>query len=498
MVKKTKIVATISDKNCEPEFLRALHEAGMDVVRLNTAHQTHQDALKVIENIRKVSHKIAILIDTKGPEIRTCPVDAPIKVSYGDVVQIKGAPAHSGSPEGTAVQCCEPSQEVEVEQKGGYDKLVKCMVYVSYPEFVRDVPIGSAILIDDGSIALTVTGKNGDHLVCRVENDGVIDGRKSVNIPSVHVTLPALSEKDKGFIEFAADQDVDFIAHSFVRNREDVLAVQEILDRKSSRAKIIAKIENSEGVENLDEILEHVYGIMIARGDLAVEIPAEKIPLIQKRIVKTCIEKRKPVIVATQMLHSMIKSPRPTRAEVSDVANACFDFVDSLMLSGETANGDYPLESVKMMSKIAAEVESGRQTFLDVPYMHQNKVVAYLAKAAVKASMRLNTRAIIADSMSGDTIRAIAAYRGDNPVYAQIYDKRVVRELALSYGVQADYVNVEENSSELLRKSISDLVRRKHFSPDDLITVLAGHFGVKHGASYIEISSAGSLMDGRC
>ncbi|MBF0376985.1 MAG: pyruvate kinase [Desulfamplus sp.] len=493
MIKKTKIVATISDKNCEPEFLKQLHDAGMDVVRLNTAHQTHAEALKVVENIRKVSDKIAILLDTKGPEIRTCPMDNPITVNYGDVIHIKGLANFND-----ALKSDFPENN---------------LVYVSYPDFVRDVPVGSSILIDDGSLALTVISKNSsqtdhkeqhsscnsqDYLICRVENDGIIYGRKSVNIPSVHVTLPALSEKDKGFIEFAADQDIDFIAHSFVRNRDDVLAVQEILDRRNSRVKIIAKIENSEGVENLEQILDHVYGIMIARGDLAVEIPAEKIPLVQKRIIKTCIEKRKPVIVATQMLHSMIKSPRPTRAEVSDVANACFDFADALMLSGETANGNYPIESVKIMAKIAAEAESGRETFLDVPYMHHNKVVAYLAKAAVKASMRLNTRAIIADSMSGDTIRAIAAYRGDNPIYAQIYDKRVMRELALSYGVQADYVDAENDSSELLRKSIAGLVKRKRFSPESLITVLAGHFGAKHGASYIEISSAGSIMEGKC
>ncbi|MBF0573306.1 MAG: pyruvate kinase [Desulfamplus sp.] len=494
MIKKTKIVATISDKNCEPEFLKQLHDAGMDVIRLNTAHQTHGEALKVIENIRKVSDKIAILIDTKGPEIRTCPMENPIKVNYGDTIYIKGL-----SNFNNALENASPENN---------------LIYVSYPDFARDVPVGSSILIDDGSLALTVTSKNSpqtdelkeqhssykseNYLICRVENNGIIYGRKSVNIPSVHVTLPALSEKDKGFIEFAADQDIDFIAHSFVRNRDDVLAVQEILDRKNSRVKIIAKIENSEGVENIEQILDCVYGIMIARGDLAVEIPAEKIPLVQKKIIRTCIEKRKPVIVATQMLHSMIKSPRPTRAEVSDVANACFDFADALMLSGETANGSYPVESVKIMAKIAAEAESGRETFLDVPYMHHNKVVAYLAKAAVKASMRLNTRAIIADSMSGDTIRAIAAYRGDNPIYAQLYDKRVMRELALSYGVQADYVNAENDSSELLRKSIAGLVKRKQFSPEALITVLAGHFGAKHGASYIEISSAGSIMEGKC
>ncbi len=357
--------------------------------------------------------------------------------------------------------------------------------------------MGSAILIDDGAIAMTVTEKNDDYLVCCVDNNGVLEGKKSVNIPSVHVKLPPLSEKDKGFIKFAADLDVDFIAHSFVRNRKDVLAVQEILDQKKSRIKIIAKIENSEGVDNLNEILEHVYGIMIARGDLAVEIPAEQIPMLQKKMVRTCIEKRKPVIVATQMLHSMIKSPRPTRAEVSDVANACFDYTDALMLSGETANGAYPVEAVRTMAKIAAEVENGRHNFLNVPYMHKNKVVAYLAKAAVKASMRLNTRAIIADSMAGDSIRAIAAYRGDNPVYAQVYDKRVMRELALTFGVQADYVNVESDASEVLRKSIAGLVRRKQFSAETLITLLAGHFGVNHGASYIEISTAGSIMEAK-
>ncbi len=479
MIKKTKIVATISDKNCEPEFLRQLHESGMDVVRLNTAHQTHQEALKVIENVRKVSDKIAILIDTKGPEIRTCPIDTPIKVTYGDVINIKGLHL-DGS--------CKLVEESNEQLSNNIE------IHVSYSEFVRDVPVGSSILIDDGSVALIVIDKNSERLICKVENDGLILGRKSVNIPAVHVNLPSLSEKDRGFIEFAAEQDVDFIAHSFVRNSDDVLAVQQILDRKKSRAKIIAKIENSQGVENLDDILEHVYGIMVARGDLAVEMAAEQIPLIQKKIVKTCIEKRKPVIVATQMLHSMIKSPRPTRAEVSDVANACFDYVDALMLSGETANGDYPVEAVKMMAKIAAEVEFGRKTFLDIPYIHHNKVVAYLAKAAVKASMRLNTCAIIADSMSGDTIRAIAAYRGDNPIYAQIYNKRVVRELALSYGVQAEYVDVENDSSQLLRKSIANLVKRKQFSPDSLVTVLAGHFGVTHGASYIEISTAGSII----
>ncbi len=471
MNRKTKIVATISDRNCEPGFLQELYDAGMDVVRLNTAHQTHDEALKVIENVRKVSDKIAILIDTKGPEIRTCEAEAPLKVAYGDSVRIKGAP----------------------------DELSRGdVICVSHQDFVKDVPVGSSILIDDGYVALAVKEKEGEYLSCVVENDGVIHGRKSVNIPSVHVKLPALSEKDKGFIRFAADNNVDFIAHSFVRHREDVLAVQKILDEKNSPIKIIAKIENSEGVENLDEILESAYGIMIARGDLAVEIPAERIPLVQKAMVKRCIEKRAPVIVATQMLHSMIKSPRPTRAEVSDVANACLDSTDAIMLSGETANGDYPVVAVQTMARIASEVEADRSTFIDTPYDLENKVTGYLAKAAVKASMRLNTEAIVADSISGTTIRAIAAYRGDNPIYAQVYDSQVMRELSLSFGVHADYIDREESTTIPLRKAISRLLDQGRLDDDTLITVLAGHFGASHGASYIEISTAKKMVTRGC
>jgi pyruvate kinase len=311
--RKTKIIATISNLNCHPDFIKRLYTAGINVVRLNTAHMTHDDALEVIENTRKVSGKIGIIIDTKGPEIRTCDTENPLKVEYEDYIRIKGDP---------------------LQKSNGN------IICASYEHFVKDVPIGSSVLIDDGSIALAVMEKDDEYLYCYVENDGVIYGRKSINIPSVHVKLPALSQKDKAFIEFAADNDVDFIAHSFVRSAEDVIAVQNILDKKKSRIKIIAKIENSDGVENLNDILDHAYGVMIARGDLAVEIPTEQIPMIQKQIITTCIEKRKPVIVATQMLHSMINSPRPTRAEVSDVANACLDHTDALMLSGETANGN--------------------------------------------------------------------------------------------------------------------------------------------------------------
>ena len=465
--KKTKIVATISDLNCSPEFIQELYDEGMNVVRLNTAHMDHQGARQVIENTRKVSDKIGILLDTKGPEIRTCKMEAERKVAYGDLIRMKGAPEEVSGPD---------------------------CVNVSYAGFVTDVPVGSSVLIDDGSVALTVVEKDADSLVCKVENDGVIQGRKSINIPSVHVTLPALSDKDKDFIEFAADMDLDFIAHSFVRNAADVLAVQEILDRKNSPMKIIAKIENAEGVNNLDEILDHAYGIMIARGDLAVEIPTEKIPLIQKKMIRTCRERRRPVIVATQMLHSMIKSPRPTRAEVSDVANACLDHTDSLMLSGETANGEYPQLAVRTMAKIAREVEETTSSFNDLPYSSEHKTTAYLAKAAVKAALRLGTVAIVADSMSGKTILELAAFRGDNPIHAQISDRRVMRMLSLSFGVHADYIQRDETSSAVpLRQAICRLVEEKELADEDQIIVLAGSFGVGHGASYIEISTAANM-----
>lgn len=463
MTRNTQIVATISNLNDSPEFIKGLYRAGMNVVRLNTAYMTHENALEIIGNTRKVSNKIGILLDTKGPEIRTCDTEAPLKVKYGDSIKIKGAP-----------------NEISKEN----------VVCVSYDQFVKDIPVGSAILIDDGYIALAVMEKDDEYLTCFVENDGVINARKSINIPSVHVKLPALSQKDKKFIKFAADHHLDFIAHSFVRNGDDVRAVQKILDKKRSPIKIIAKIENSQGVENLPEILDHAYGVMIARGDLAVEIPAEQIPLIQKQIIRTCIEKRRPVIVATQMLHSMIDSPRPTRAEVSDVANACLDRTDALMLSGETANGKYPEVAVRTMAKIAQAVENRQSTFSDVPYTIENKVTAYLAKAAVKAAIRLNTKAIVADSLTGTSIRALSAYRGNNPIFAQVYDRRVMRQLSLSYGVIADHISMDVSTAQPLKDAVCRLIEEKQINPEDLIIVMTGSFGAKQGASYIEISSA--------
>jgi pyruvate kinase len=467
-IKKTKIIATISNINCSPEFLRALHQAGMDVVRLNTAHQTQEEALAVIENVRAVSDRIAIMVDTKGPEIRTTPTSEEIAVKTGEIIYVRGA---------QDVLSCR-----------------QC-VCVNYDGLVADLAVDDRLLIDDGDIELVVVGKEAGMLKCRVLNDGCIQGRKGVNIPSVIIKLPSLSPKDEAFVRFAADQDLDFIAHSFVRNKEDVLAVQKILDEKNSPIKIIAKIENQEGVDHIDEILDHAYGVMIARGDMAIEIPAERIPLIQKKLVKKCIERRKPVIIATQMLQSMIKSPRPTRAEISDVGNACLDNTDAVMLSGETAFGQYPLEAVQVMNRVALEIEAGHETFNNIPYEKDNSVTSYLAKAAVKASMRLNTEALVADTIIGKTILSLSAYRGKNPIFAQCYSRRTVRQMALSYGVVAHYIPQDLTTHEFLNTSLTRLIAEGYFSEESLITVLAGNFGSECGATFIEISSARNMLN---
>lgn len=461
MKKKTKIIATISDKNCSVEFIKSLYNSGMNVVRINTAHANFEGAAKIIKDVKKVSDKIAILIDTKGPEIRTTAAENEITVNAGDIIKIKG-----NSNEISNNDC----------------------VYVSYNKFVNDIPVGCKILIDDGVIELIAKEKKEDFLLCEVQNSGSIQGKKSINIPSTHIKLPALSKKDINFINFACDNDLDFIAHSFVRKKEDIIAVQAILDSRESNIKIISKIENHEGVKNIDEIIEYSYGIMVARGDLAIEISAEKLPVVQKNIITKCIEQRKPVIVATQMLYSMIKNPRPTRAEVSDIANAIFEGTDAIMLSGETANGKYPIKSVKMMSKIAFEVENNINNLKNINYFKETTdISAYLVKTAVKSSEDLKIRAIIADTFTGRTIRNLAAYRPKCNIFVQCYDKSIMRVLALSYGVYADFMERKNTVHEFVKEALNDLQKEYNFNENDLITIIAGNFGPSKGANYIEI-----------
>ena len=458
-MKRTKIVATISDKRCEIGFLRELYEAGMNVVRLNTAHQTLDEAMKVVRNVRAVSDQIALLIDTKGPEVRTCDIVVPVRVGKGEIIFMTG-------------------DRTLVAEK---------LIHVSYEHFVRDVQIGYKILVDDGDVELIVRDKKENCLELEASNPGEIKDKKSINVPGVNMHLESLSDKDRKFIQFAMDNKLDFIAHSFVRNKQDVMEIQQILDEQHSNIKIIAKIENQEGVNHIDEILDHVYGVMVARGDLAIEIDAEKIPLIQRYIVNKCIESKKPVIIATQMLHTMIDHPRPTRAEVSDIANAVFSGTDAIMLSGETAYGDYPLEAVKVMSRVAEANESilppdANRNLVRI----NNEITAALARVAVRMTTMLPIKAIVVDTNSGRTARYLSAFRGGLPVYARCYDEHVMRELALSFGVRP-YFSVKPHSRDEFMRDIPQVLLQNGYQPEDQILVIGGSFGHVRGASFLEV-----------
>ncbi len=464
-MRQTKIVATISDLRCDVEFIKSLYNAGMNVARINTAHITTESGKKMIENIRAVSDKIAILIDTKGPEIRTCAIQNEIEVSEGEKI------AFSFSRQNTKIK----------------------NVCVNYEGFVDNLEIGNKILIDDGDIAVTVEEKHDGYLLCKVENKGTIKKKKSVNVPGVEMQLPSLSDRDIEFIRFVIENELDFIAHSFVRNRTDVHEVQKILDEQNSPIKIIAKIENLEGVNNVDEILENAYGIMVARGDLGIELPEEKLPAVQRTLVRRAIIHQKPVIIATQMLHSMIEHPRPTRAEVSDVASAIYIGTDAIMLSGETAYGKYPVEAVKVMDNIAREVEPDRdKRELTIPL--KTDIPAYLAQSAIRAARELKPDAIVTTTTTGKTGRYLAAHRSIFPVYVQCHSHRVVRELALSFGIHPSFLETKKNKMKIQKAAIQDLIELEVLKMDDMVIYIGGHFGEDAGASFIEISTADKLF----
>ncbi len=467
-MKKTKIVATISDIRCDVEFLEKLYNAGVNVMRLNTAHQNLESSKKVVENIRKVSNKIAIIIDTKGPEVRIMDLEKSIEVKVGDIVKF-------GS----------------VKVEGAND-----IVYVNYEGFVSDVPEGASIFLDDAKVELKVKGKEDGFLLCEVLNEGAIKNKKSVNVPNVPLNYPSLIPKDVEYIEYAAKNDIDYIAHSFVRHREDVMGVKNLIEKFGGKTKIIVKIENQEGVDNIEEILDEAHAVMVARGDLAVEVPAEKVPFVQRELIKTCIKRRRPVIVATQMMQSMCDSPRPTRAEVSDVAGAIRLGTDAIMTSDETTMGKYPVETIKMMTKIALEVEKESEG-LNKLAVHtvDDKVVSFLTKAAARASMNLPVKAILCDSDAGRTAKYLAAFRGDKLIFAECYNDMIMRQLALSYGVYASRIKKADRHDAFIKTSLKNLLEETELNAEDLIVVLAGNYGVGDGASILEINTIENLMD---
>ena len=470
-MKNTKIVCSISDRRCEVDFLRKLFFAGMNVVRMNTAHATPDGIRTIIRNTREVSPHLALLIDTKGPEVRTTNVEQPITYKKGDVVKIFGRP----------------------EMDTTHD-----IVNVSYTDFTKCVGKGAHILFDDGLLDMLVMEQVGPMLVAQVQNDGVLGAHKSVNVPGVHIDLPALTEKDKKNINLAIDEDIDFIAHSFVRSADDVMAVQKMLDERGSDIKIISKIENQEGVDNIDEIIDASYGIMIARGDLGIEVPLEQIPGIQRTIMHKCEQKKKPVIVATQMLHTMINNPRPTRAEVTDIANAIYSRTDALMLSGETASGKYPLEAVQTMAAIAEQAEQDRMNSddFDIPLSSTCSQREFLAHTAIESTRKLGVAGIIAASESGQTARDIAAFRGPTPVLAICYNnEKTMRWLNLSYGVIPIYQKKHLSSLFLFVAALRMLLQKGYIKKDDKIAYLGGSIGGRGGATFLEINRVSQVFD---
>jgi pyruvate kinase len=457
-MQKTKIVCTIGPASESLEILQSLMEAGMNVARLNFSHGNHEEHAARIQNIRLAAKNtgktIAILLDTKGPEIRTH------NMENGSIEMVSGTDAVISMTEVT----------------GTPEKFS-----ITYPGLIDDVEPGSSILLDDGLIGLLVTGINHEkgEIAVRVLNSGTLKNKKGVNVPGVSVKLPGITEKDAADIRFGVEQDVDFIAASFVRRTSDVLDIRELLEKQNAaHIQIIPKIENQEGVDNIDDILEVSDGLMVARGDLGVEIPAEEVPIVQKQLIKKCNILGKPVITATQMLDSMQRNPRPTRAEASDVANAIFDGTDAIMLSGETAAGTYPLEAVQTMHNIAVRAEVELQ-MKDIPPRRRNKtgrltMTDAIGQSVAKTAEALEVRAIIAPTSSGHTARMISRYRAKASIFAVTDSERVSRSLSLVWGVFPVMGLRVSTIDEMLDNAILRCLDEQFIKHGDLVVITAG------------------------
>ncbi len=456
-MRKTKIVCTIGPASESIEKLTQLMEAGMNVARLNFSHGNFEEHGERIKNIREASEKvgknIAILLDTKGPEIRTHNmVNGTIELQVG-------------------TKCIISMTEVE----GTPEKFS-----VTYEGLIDDVQVGSKILLDDGLIGLEVEqlDKENGEIHVKVLNTGTLKNKKGVNVPGVSVKLPGITEKDANDILFGIEQNVDFIAASFVRRASDVLEIRQLLEKNNgTHIHIIPKIENQEGVDNIEEILEVSDGLMVARGDLGVEIPAEEVPLVQKDLIKKCNALGKPVITATQMLDSMQRNPRPTRAEASDVANAIFDGTDAIMLSGETAAGTYPVEAVQTMHNIASRAESAldhKNLLSNLSKNNEHTITDAIGESVAHTALNLNVNAIITSTESGHTARMISKYRPKAPIVAVTANDYVVRRLALVWGVYPQLGQKSITTDEVLDNAVDESLNSGLVSHGDLVVITAG------------------------
>lgn len=475
-MRKTKIICTLGPATDNENTLRMLMLSGMDVARLNFSHQTHTEqkvrADKVKHLRKELNLPIALLLDTKGPEIRVTDFDPPkVTLNAGDKFTLT-------------------TKEVVGNEK---------IAGVTFSGLPKDVAIGSKILIDDGLIELKVDACTETDVICTIVNGGTISSHKGINVPGIKLSLPFISEQDKDDIAFAVQEDFDFIAASFTRNAQDIMALRAELEKHNChKIRIIAKIENYAGVENIDEIIRVSDGIMVARGDLGVEIPLEEIPVMQKRLIKKSYDAGKQVITATQMLDSMMKNPRPTRAESTDVANAIYDGTSAIMLSGETAAGDYPIESVKTMAKIAERAERDidyKARFSKRSIIEQPNITSAISHATCTTAHDLGAVAIITVSKSGKTAGMISKYRPNCPIISGTTDPTVQRQMNLSWGVIPIIIEEQKNTDELFDHVVNVAAKANLVKNGDLVVITAGvPLGISGTTNLLKVQLVGDVL----
>lgn len=473
-MRKTKIICTLGPSTDDEKTLKQLILSGMDVARFNFSHGSHEEHLKRLKKIEKLrdelGYPIATLLDTKGPEIRigTFKDHKKILLNEGQTFILT-------------------SREIEGDET---------QVSITYPNLIYDIEEGTTILIDDGLVEMTVEEVTATDITCIVKNGGTISDKKGVNVPGVHLSMPFISDKDRQDILFGIEHHFDFIAASFVSTAQDILEIRKMLNKHNSQSKIIAKIENSHGVDHIDEIIEASDGIMIARGDMGVEIPYEEVPVLQKMIIKKVFNSGKQVITATQMLDSMIKNPRPTRAETTDVANAIYDGTSAIMLSGETAAGLYPVESLKTMVRIAMRAEADidyKKRFRIHEFCKSPDITDAISRATVTTAHDLNAKMIITVTTSGKTARMISRYRPDCQILGCTTDPVVCRQLNMAWGVTPLLIAVEHDTFELFDHAIQAVEKAGYLNDGEIAVLTAGvPLGTSGTTNIIKVQVAGS------
>jgi len=474
-MRKTKIICTIGPASESPEQLRGMIQRGMNVARLNFSHGTHEEHGRRIQAIRKAAadagQYIAIMMDTRGPEIRTGLLeDKKITLQGGQRFTLTTRPI-----------------------TGNKDR-----VHINYCHLPQEVRTGDNILLADGLISLLVEETTEEDIICRVVNGGELGERKGVNVPGIRLNLPFLSEQDIADIRFGIQQGVDYIAASFVRSADDLLEIKRLLEENQASIDIIAKIESQSGVDNLDAIIKLADGVMVARGDLGVEIPAEEVPLVQKQIIARCNQEGKIVIIATQMLESMINNPRPTRAEVSDVANAIFDGADAIMLSGESAAGRYPLEAVETMARIAHRAEQSlpyREILRQKRVQGRITVTDAISYATCATAINLGVSTIITATRSGNTAKNVAKYRPEADIIAVTPDPAICRKLVLVWGVYPVLSRFAGGTDELLKDALKVCLQAGYIKEGDMVVMTGGDpTGLEGGTNLLKVHVAGEVI----